>query len=147
MHQIYFSSFWFFFCVKHFNKRATELNNNLKPYNITGVQARVLFYINHNSHKGNIFQKDIQNHLKLTNPTVTGIVQRLEEKQLIKRFTSDEDSRYKCHVLTDKGLDVVKSLSDFATNKVEKRILNGFSKDDIQMFTSLLLRVLSNLEK
>ena len=126
---------------------STELNNNLKPYNITGVQARVLFYINCNSNKGPVFQKDIQKHLKLTNPTVTGIVQRLEEKQLIERFTSSEDSRYKCHVLTDKGLDVIESLSHFATSIVEKRILNGFSKDEIKTLTSLLLRVLSNLEK
>ena len=103
---------------------STELNNNLKPYNITGVQARVLFYINCNSNKKNVFQKDIQKH-----------------------FTNSEDSRYKCHVLTDKGRDVIESLSHVATSIVEKRILNGFSKDEIKTLTSLLLRVLSNLEK
>lgn len=124
---------------------ATELNNNLKPYNITGVQARVLFYINCAS--GNVFQKDIQNHLKLANPTVTGIVQRLEEKQLIERHVSSEDSRYKCHVLTDKGRDVVKSLSDYSATIMEQRILNGFSENEIETLTSLLLRILENLAK
>nr|WP_243159474.1 MarR family winged helix-turn-helix transcriptional regulator [Clostridium sp. SM-530-WT-3G] len=119
----------------------------MKPYNITGVQARVLFYINYASNKGNIFQKDIQNHLKLANPTVTGIVQRLEEKQLIERHVSSEDSRYKCHVLTDKGRDVVKSLSDYSTNVVEQRILNGFSEDETEILTSLLSRILENLGK
>lgn len=124
---------------------ATELNNNLKPYNITGVQARVLFYINCVS--GNVFQKDIQNHLKLANSTVTGIVQRLEEKQLIERHISSEDSRYKCHVLTDKGRDVIKNLSDYSTTVMEQRILNGFSEDEIETLTSLLSRILKNLGK
>lgn len=126
---------------------STELNNNLKPYNLTGTQARVLFYINCASDKGNVFQKDIQNHLKLTNPTVTGIVQRLEEKELIERFISSEDSRYKCHILTNKGRAIIKDLSDFSTNVMENRILNGFSKGEVQILTSLLLRILSNLEK
>lgn len=129
------------------NVISTELNNNLKPYNITGVQARALFYINCTSKKGNVFQKDIQNHLKLANPTVTGIVQRLEEKQLIERSISSEDCRYKCHVLTDKGRDVIKSLSNYSMNVMEQRVLKGFSEDEIETLTSLLSRILKNLEK
>ncbi|HCW52461.1 MAG TPA: MarR family transcriptional regulator [Clostridium sp.] len=126
---------------------STELNNNLKPYNITGVQARALFYINCASEKGNVFQKDIQNHLKLANPTVTGIVQRLEEKQLIERSISNQDCRYKCHVLTDKGRDFIKSLSNYSMTVMEQRILNGFSKEETETLTSLLLKILKNLGK
>lgn len=126
---------------------STELNNNLKPYNITGVQARVLFFINRESKKGNVFQKDIQKHLKLANPTVTGIVQRLEEKELIERFINNDDSRYKCHVLTNKGYSILKELADFAENTMEQRILNGFSIDEKDLLTSLLGRILKNLEK
>lgn len=125
---------------------STELNNNLKPYNITGVQARVLFFINSASKKGNVFQKDIQKHLKLANPTVTGIVQRLEEKKLIERFISNNDSRYKCHVLTDEGRSIIKELADFAENTMEQRILNNFSEDEKDILTILLRRILKNLE-
>lgn len=125
---------------------STELNNNLKPYNITGVQARVLFFINSASKKGNVFQKDIQKHLKLANPTVTGIVQRLEEKKLIERFISNNDSRYKCHVLTDEGHSIIKELADFAENTMEQRILNNFSEDEKDILTILLRRILKNLE-
>ena len=134
--------------IKHIsNLVSTELNNNLKPYNITGVQARVLFYINCHSKKGHVFQKDIQKHLKLANPTVTGIVQRLEEKHLIERSVSSEDSRYKCHVITDKGREVIKNLEHFAENTMEQRILDGFSESEAETLTSLLNRVLKNLEK
>ena len=134
--------------IKHIsNHISTELNNNLKPYNITGVQVRVLFYINYESKKGHVFQKDIQKHLKLANPTVTGIVKRLEEKQLIERSISSEDSRYKCHVLTPKGREVIKDLAHFAENTMEERILYGFSEDEKETVTSLLGRILKNLEK
>lgn len=134
--------------IKHIsNHISTELNNNLKPYNITGVQARVLFYINCESKKGHVFQKDIQKHLKLANPTVTGIVQRLEEKQLIERSVSSEDSRYKCHVLTEKGHEVIENLAHFAESTMDERILDGFSEDEKETVTSLLGRILKNLEK
>lgn len=133
--------------IKHINNHIlTEINNTLKPYNITSVQLSVLFYINNCTDKEHIFQKDIQQHLKLAHPTVTGIVQRLEEKDMIKRYTCADDCRYKCHVITDKGKDVINHVHKFAENTMEKRILDGFSKDEADTVRSLLTRILENLE-
>ena len=93
-----------------------------------------------------ITERAVQKHLKLANPTVTGIVQRLEEKKLIERFISNDDSRYKCHVLTDEGHSIIKELADFAENTMEQRILNNFSEDEKDILTILLRRILKNLE-
>ena len=57
--------------------------------------------------KRDVFQKDVEKRLKLTNPTVTGIVKRLEEKEMIVRCPSNDDARCKCLHVTEEGKDVI----------------------------------------
>ena len=54
-----------------------KINKNLSKFNLTRVQHEILCFIDKNEHEGDVFQKDIEKCLKLTNPTVTGIVKRL----------------------------------------------------------------------
>lgn len=122
-----------------------ETNRDLFRYNLTAAQANVLVYLFFHEKEDNIFQKDIEKHLNLTNPTVTGVVKRLEEKGLIKRHFRKDDARYKCHVLTDKGREFAKFAIDYMRNEKEKQILEGFSEDEIDFFIRLLNRILKNL--
>lgn len=122
-----------------------EANREFQQYNLTGVQAKVLVYLFFNEKKGNIFQKDIEKHLNLTNPTVTGVVKRLEQKNMIMRYISKEDGRYKCHVLTDKGREFAGYAVDYMTSEKERQILNGFSDDEAEFLIKLLKRILKNL--
>lgn len=122
-----------------------EFNRDLKQYNLTGVQANVLIYLFFKEKDGDIFQKDIEKHLNLTNPTVTGVVKRLEQKELIKRYCSKDDGRYKCHVLTEKGREYAKYSIEYMRNEKEKQILNGFSDDEAEFLIKLLQRILKNL--
>mgnify|MGYP000960971883 CR=1 FL=1 len=70
--------------VKFINGRVVnKINKNLSKFNLTRVQHEILCFIDKNEHEGDVFQKDIEKCLKLTNPTVTGIVKRLEEKEMI----------------------------------------------------------------
>ena len=92
--------------VKFINGRVvTKINKNLAEFNLTGVQHEILCFIDRNEHERDVFQKDIEKCLKLTNPTVTGIIKRLEEKEMIVRYPSSTDARYKCLHVTEKGRD------------------------------------------
>ena len=132
--------------IKHIaHSMFKETNRELQQYNLTGVQAKVLIYLFFHEKDGDIFQKDIEKHLNLTNPTVTGIVKRLEQKNLISRYSCKDDGRYKCHVLTDEGRKFAKYSIDYMRNEKENQILNGFSEDEKEFLIKLLKRILINL--
>ena len=80
--------------IKFINGRVvTKINKNLADFNLTGVQHEILCFIDRNEHERDVFQNDIEKCLKLTNPTVTGIVKRLEEKEMIARCPSSTVAR------------------------------------------------------
>ena len=94
--------------IKFLNgKISNKINKNLAEFNLTGVQHEIICFIDRNESQRDVFQKDIEKCLKLTNPTVTGIVKRLEEKEMIARVPSEQDARYKCLHVTEKGKEVI----------------------------------------
>lgn len=122
-----------------------EANRDLHKYNLTGVQANVLIFIFLHEKKGDVFQKHIEKYLNLTNPTVTGVVKRLEQKELISRSCCKIDGRYKCHVLTHKGREVAEYAISYMMEDLEKQLLKGFSDDETEFLRRLLKRILVNL--
>ena len=73
-----------------------ERNRKLKELSLTSSQADVLFYLI-NNYKNKINQKDIEKTFDLSNPTVHGIVKRLEMKDFIKKTPDSEDARIEKH--------------------------------------------------
>ena len=116
-------------------------------FNLTAAQHEVLVYVFKNENKRDIFQKDVEKHLKLTNPTVTGIIKRLEEKNMIVRCSSAEDARYKCLHVTEKGRDVICKSFKFGADNIEKQLVKDLSDDEVKMLKDLLYRVLKNMEE
>ena len=129
--------------VKFINGRVVnKINKNLSKFNLTRVQHEILCFIDKNEHEGDVFQKDIEKCLKLTNPTVTGIVKRLEEKEMIVRCPSNNDARYKCLHVTEKGKDV-----KFGANNIEKQLVKDMTDEEIKILKDLLSRALKNMEE
>ena len=134
--------------LKFINGRVnTKINKNLAEFNLTGVQHEILCFIDRNEHERDVFQKDIEKCLKLTNPTVTGIVKRLEEKEMIARCPSNNDARYKCLNVTEKGKDVICKSFKFGANNIEKQLVKDMSDEEVKMLKDLLYRALMNMEE
>ena len=134
--------------IKFINGRVVnKINKNLSDFNLTGVQHEILCFIDRNEHERDVFQKDIEKCLKLTNPTVTGIVKRLEEKEMIARCPSSTDARYKCLHVTEKGRDVICKSFKFGADNIEKQLVKDLSDDEVKMLKDLLYRVLKNMEE
>ena len=124
--------------VKFINGRVnTKINKNLAEFNLTGVQHEILCFINRNEHERDVFQKDIEKCLKLTDPTVTGIV----------RCPSSDDARYKCLHVTEKGKEVICKSFKFGAENIEKQLVKGMSDEEVKMFKSLLYKSLKNMEE
>ena len=66
------------FIVKQINNiYEKELNERLKKLGITSSQGAVLDYLFH-TNKEEVNQRDVERSLSLKNPTVTGILKRME---------------------------------------------------------------------
>ena len=133
---------------KCINKRIVNgLNKKLEVYDLTVMQYEVLSYIYFYEQKEDVYQKHIEQFLDSTNPTVTGLVQRLEMKELIHRIQSVSDARYKKLILTDKGRKIAEETLELGPKTIEKRLRNQLTNEQVEQLLELLGLVLEGLEE
>jgi DNA-binding MarR family transcriptional regulator len=76
--------------------------------------------------------------------TITRILIRMENDNLVKRVPFPEDNRVIEVFITDKGKENLVKLRGLAT-EVYKTAFDGISEDDIVTFTNILMRIRNNL--
>lgn len=127
------------------NAIKSDYDHLLKDMELTSTQTEVLMYLLFNQDT-QITQKDIENKFKITNPTVTGIVKRLENKGFIQRIVSPNDSRYKQIIITDKIINMKKSIVE-KRQLIEGILTTGFTLEEEEQLRFFLTRMLNNLTK
>ena len=83
-------------------KTLTVYNTALKEFNITFQQAMIILFIYVS--KEEIYQKDIEKQMGLTNPSVTALMRNMISKDFVYRIQSIKDARYFHLHLTPKSL-------------------------------------------
>ena len=124
-----------------------RFNATLQELNLTSSQMHILFYLDHSARDGKrVNQRDIDKNLHLTNPTVTGLLQRLEAKGFIIRKVSETDGRNKeifqteaCHAI---HAEMHKRLE--AENEL---MVKDMTKEEVLQLKSMLQRVLKNMQE
>lgn len=116
--------------------------NSLRKYEITSSQADILVYLFMNEKK-EIYQKDIEKHFELTNPTVNGIINRLELKKLVYRQKDEFDKRLTLIKLTENGLQMKKNM-ELDAKKFNEILLNNISNKDLETLTKVLQKLFEN---
>ena len=133
--------------LKCINKMVVnELNKELEQFDITLMQNEVLRYIDYHQGKQDVFQKQIEEFFNSTNPTITGILKRLESKELISREISHTDARYKKLTLTKKGKELLLQTHELVPKKVEYKLTQKLSVEERDELERLLSLVLDGLE-
>ena len=89
--------------------------------------------------------KEIAAELKLENSTISGILDRMEKKDLLKRQVSTEDRRYIEVVLTEKGAALEKPVLD-TIDTANIDILADIPNEEQQILKKNL-RLLAGLEE
>lgn len=120
-----------------FDKISNQL---LGPYGLTGSQFKILMVL-YASQAGSVRQTDIEAKFSMTNPTVTGLVQKLEAKDLVKRVAHPEDRRCKVLVLTDRAIAMKEELLALAEN-LEEQMTRKLDREECDQLTKLLLKML-----
>lgn len=123
----------------------TEINNELKKYDVTKGQFDILRYLDRNQDKKTT-QRDLEKFYGISNPTVSGLLNRLETKDLIARSVSTEDARYKYIIQTDKAKAMHKTLRSHLDAK-DKQLRQGLSEEEEKELLYLLQKLLSNISR
>ncbi len=127
------------------NYMDKDVNNCLADINITRSQMGILVYIQISECKGiEVNQVDIEKEFNLKNPTVTGLLNRLEEKGYIKRVKSEKDKRYKKLDLTNSGREILEKGKSKAEENEEK-LLKILTKNETEELKRILTKIVNNI--
>lgn len=127
------------------NYMDKDINNCLSDYNITRSQMGILIYIQVAECKNiEANQVDIEKEFNLKNPTVTGLINRLEEKGYIKRVRSDKDKRYNKLELTESGREILNKGKRKAEENEEK-LLKILTEDEMRELKRILTKIVNNI--
>ena len=100
---------------EHYTK---ELN---KIYNVSAAQINCLLALYEN---GPLPPSQIGKHIMVNSSTVTGIIDRLEKKDLVKRLRISQDRRVITVQLTKNG----RILAENAPPPIQRKIIDGLNK-------------------
>lgn len=121
-----------------------EFNQRLRTLGITASQCAVLDYL-FTSQKEEVTQRDIERALSLQNPTVTGLLKRLDEKGFILVVPSNKDKRCKNVYLTEKAYDIQKRM-ETDRKKLDKMLTVSMTKKEVEALEKMLNKVLYNIQ-
>lgn len=126
------------------NEYEKSFNQLVASNGITVSQCSVLNYL-YETNKEYVNQKDIEAHLNLSNPTVTGLLKRLDEKGYIIIVPNSQDKRKKNVYLTEQAFAMQKKIAR-SRRKMERALVRGMKKSEVQCFQRYLEKALYNIE-
>lgn len=122
-----------------------RLNAMFSEFDLTGSQVFTMIYLFQAREKGlDVNQKDIEQGMEISNPTVSGILNRLENKGLIQRVICKHDARARNIVVTEKALELDKILKEkFQEN--EAMLVASLSDEETEQLGIYLERILHDV--
>mgnify|MGYP004469691227 FL=1 len=130
------------YLIKSINdKLKVKADAELKQYNLTMAQCRVLTYLS--SQGGQATQKEIEVFLNVSHPTVVGIVSRMEQNGYVTCWPC-EDGRNKYVRLTPQAEAIDKDMQE-NMHANEEMLLAPLSPEDRERLRDLLLTVAEHL--
>lgn len=129
-----------------FKQLSIAFENNLQrsaaQYDLTPAQASIIIYLENVDHAVN--QRELEHYFKLSNPTVTGLMKRMEAKGFINRISNPEDGRSKYIQLTPKAKEVCSGVS-LNMQTLEREMMQDLSPEEEELFHDMLMRVLKRI--
>jgi hypothetical protein len=119
-------------------------NNVLREEKLTVSQSGVLSILGEKEGKIATF-KELEKEFGVSQPTMVGILNRLEQKGLVEFLDDAEDKRIRKAHLTQRGEDKCKEGYKHM-KAAEELLLKGLSDDEITEFNKLLLTVRKSFE-
>jgi len=113
-----------------------------KRYGLTGPQSTVLRSL---FNKGPMSSADLSRNLFVTPSNITGIIDRLEKKQLVERIKKEGDRRVTLISLTDAGKELSKTLPDPIMKKFITELAD-LEPEQVQLLAMAMTQILNLLD-
>lgn len=121
-----------------------NMDARVSRYDVTPAQTHVLLYLQ--QHGGRVPQHELAEFLRVKPSTVNGVLDRMEEKGLVRRSVSGSDARRRLITLTEKGAEQ-QALFQQSFLDVEEAMVRGFTQEERETLCALLDRVIQNLKE
>lgn len=125
------------------NEMKNRCSRILSKYDLTIRQILVIAYIGLHPDEV-VTQKTLEDHMYLSNPTITVLIQNMMKKGLVYREKIPTDGRKYRILLTEKARELDETCYAELL-AVENQFYQGFSADDRRQLLSLLNRLEKNL--
>lgn len=121
-----------------------KIHTKLSAYNLTKSQLDILNYLDQHPDQMTC-QKDLQNYLHVSNATINGLVNRLEQNGYIYRITNSEDKRMVSIHPTEKA-NQIKDLFLTTIYNLEQKMMAHITPDKQEELVNLLEQMIQNIE-
>jgi DNA-binding MarR family transcriptional regulator len=102
---------------------------------VTPIQVMLLFFLQKND---GLSLTQISQGLMLENPTVTGLIDRLEKSGYVKRSDHPNDRRVYLVYLTEQGNNIANRALPIV-KKLNEEIKKGYSMEEVENFKKVLI--------
>ncbi len=124
------------------DKLRTKADANLVEHGLTLSQSRILRFLGQKG--GCATQKEIEDHLGVSHPTVVGLIARLKEKDFVQCTMDQKDRRNRIITTTEKAVALEKEMCAMIDAN-EQKMLSSLSDQQIMILKSALETIYNNL--
>ena len=117
------------------------MTNALAAMDLTGAQGHIMGYVAHCSQPP--CSRDIEEEFRLSHPTVSGLLSRLEKKGFIEFQPDPSDRRCKRIYILPKGKECNDMMHQIIREN-EQRMVQDFSEEEKELFVRLPQRASHN---
>ena len=128
--------------IKSSRYLKNSLDKKLTKYNVTASQFAVLNQIANNN--GLVTSAEVASNLDSDRPTISGIINRLEEKNLIEKVRNPEDKRSVYLRLNKDALELVKELR-IISDQLNCEIFSSFNDSELVNLKEYLLKIVDKV--
>jgi len=97
-----------------------EAHKILRPAGLTEAQFNILLMLKGQTENGRLNQTELGKMLLVNRSNVTGLIDRMEKNELVKRFPDNEDRRVNLIQITGKGEDALKNAQKLYYKRIEE---------------------------
>ena len=128
------------FLLRAVNRRAEKLaNQELAKFDLTSTQFRTLTYLAHQPPL-TVRQCDLEAFFAKSNPAVTGILNNMEQKGLIRRVCNPADGRSKVLEITEAGWELLPKLKCYQ-GWMDKLLTENMTEEEKAILIVLLKKM------
>lgn len=131
--------------IKKIKELDILIGRNIIKEKMPPTQMAIIGYlVNHKSEV--VYQSDLEKVFQFRRSTLSGILDTMEKRELIKRVSSNSDGRKKQIVLTEKTIERY-SLMRKRIDLLSSKMIQGIDSGDLNIFYSVIDKIKNNIKE